>query len=394
MSELFADRNQNLQVPEKLQESWQAVVDLLHEVADTPSAIITRIYPPYIEVFKASDNEGRIYEEGQVEDLANRFCENVYTSRQSLDLPNVMQRPEFRNAPEVAGGVVSYLGFPISWPDGEIFGTLCVLDRKPREHSEKVHQLLRRFSVIIEQHLASIWDAMLLKEANEAKDQLFSIISHDLRGPMSTLYSMTEYLADAADDISPQEIRTIAASLGQAAGNGMSLLENLLNWSRLRLDRMEISPRDYSLRSQVDKVLEQFEQAASQKGLVLKNLVEEGVVVRADRESLDSVIRNLVSNAVKFTESGGKIELRSRTGNGLVEMEVADSGVGLGPEELDRLFNLETRFSEFGTAGEKGAGLGLIVSKELVEKNRGGLSVQSAPGSGTTFTISLPAGAG
>lgn len=138
---------------EPIVAEWQHIVEVLAEIMNVPSAIVTRIAAPYVEVFRASSNEQNPYHAGQVVELANHYCEEVFKTGERLLLPNAHKSERWRNAPEIDYDMVSYLGYPIKWPDGSVFGTICVLDSKENTYSKNYEALLAQFSAMLENHL-------------------------------------------------------------------------------------------------------------------------------------------------------------------------------------------------------------------------------------------------
>jgi len=229
-----------------------------------------------------------------------------------------------------------------------------------------------------------------LQELNATKDKFFSIIAHDLRNPFSSLLGFSEILADNASIFSTEKIQMIAKNMHNVSKNTFSLLENLLEWSRLQ--RGELTPNlievDYSEIVMDVKLL--CEPIALSKNITLELDLDSEVWVISDKQMLHTVLRNLVTNALKFTHSGGTVKITSKNGENKVLFIVSDTGIGIEPEYLDKLFSIDCDLSNNGTANEKGTGLGLILCKEFVEKQNGKIWVESILGKGSSFKFSLP----
>lgn len=148
--------NQSIAIPEHVLDQWQQIVEIMARLLHVPSAIITRVDLPQIEVFRASRNPENPYHAGQRVEIANHYCEAVVQSRERLRIVHAPDEDRWKNAPEIAYGIVSYLGYPIQWPDGEIFGTLCVLDSKANPYGPEYEQLLEQFRSLVEAHLVLI----------------------------------------------------------------------------------------------------------------------------------------------------------------------------------------------------------------------------------------------
>ncbi len=229
-----------------------------------------------------------------------------------------------------------------------------------------------------------------LKEANTSKDIFFSILAHDLRSPFTLLLGNSEVAARQFDELSKEELKECITEIHTTAESVYTLLENLLSWSQLQQGVLEYHPSSLCLYELVDYAVQLFLSHAEQKKITLSNHVPETVVVYADTHMISTVIRNLISNALKFTDSGGMIDISTRQNIHKVEVTIKDTGMGISSEDLPHLFRIDKKLSRIGTAGEKGTGLGLSLCKYLIEKNGGSVWVQSDLGEGTTFRFTLP----
>ncbi len=229
-----------------------------------------------------------------------------------------------------------------------------------------------------------------LAELNASKDKLFSIISHDLRSPFSIILGYAKLIAENFDRYRNDEIKTYAEKLQTSAEKLQALLENLLTWSQIQQGAMECCPENVDISDVVEENMDLFFSAAAQKQITLRNLVETAMYAYADYNMLNTVLRNLVSNALKFTPPDGLIEISARSNKRHVEVAVSDTGTGISKEDIPQLFRIDVQYTNVGTAGEKGTGLGLSLCKDLVEKNGGTIWVESELGAGTTFRFTLP----
>jgi signal transduction histidine kinase len=229
-----------------------------------------------------------------------------------------------------------------------------------------------------------------LSELNASKDKFFSIIAHDLRNPFAGLLGFTRMVAEGIVDWSKDEIQDILGELQKSAENLYELLDNLLSWSRLQRGVMEYTPELVNVDQIVRRNIALFTPNAEQKQITLRNLVEQAMMVFADMKMFDTVIRNLVSNALKFTGNGGSVEISVMQDEEFVTVAVADTGIGISQKDLSKLFQIDVKYSQVGTAGEQGTGLGLVLCKDLIEKNGGEIGVESEVGKGTIFRFTLP----
>ncbi len=228
-----------------------------------------------------------------------------------------------------------------------------------------------------------------LTDLNQTKDKFFGIIAHDIRSPMVALQSvgkqMEFYLKKGRFD----KLESLAKMVEQTTHQLDALLDNLLNWALLQRGVMPFNPSIISLNNVVSDVSNLFNGAIEAKHIHFKKEIPDGIKVVADESALHTTLRNLMSNAIKFTPEGGIVSINSEIENRSVLIKIKDTGTGIEKEILEKLFSLE-RKSTKGTAGEKGTGLGLILCKELIEMNKGGLAVFSEVGNGSSFEFSIP----
>ena len=242
--------------------------------------------------------------------------------------------------------------------------------------------------------------AQALAKLNADKDKFFSIISHDLRSPFNSLLNNAEFMVEMVAELDRKDIREIAGSISHGVKTAYNLLENLLSWSQMqRQGGMKVQPRPIELHPLAQETVEILRQTATQKNILLENTIPADLYVYADRHMINTVIRNLTNNALKFTPKGGAITLSARpertqeNGEGsppFVIVSVSDTGVGIKPEDMAKLFRIDVHHSTAGTHKEEGTGLGLIICKEMVERNGGQISIKSVSGQGTTVEFTVP----
>ena len=229
-----------------------------------------------------------------------------------------------------------------------------------------------------------------LKNLNSSKDKFFSIIAHDLRSPFNGLLGFSTVMLEELQDLTSDEIKEYAGYIHTSAKTVYNLVDNLLQWSRIQTGRIEYQPIKIDLYEEVFKTLELFNSNAITKRIKLINEIHMNSFVHADQNMLRSILQNLISNGIKFTKTSGTIRISSKEKNHFIETEIADSGVGIETKDIVKLFRIDSQFSNLGTANEEGTGLGLILSKELVEKNKGQIWVKSTVKKGTSFFFTLP----
>lgn len=230
-----------------------------------------------------------------------------------------------------------------------------------------------------------------LRVLNKSKDRLFSIIAHDLRSPFHPLLGLSELISSEIDTLSREEIKKLNDEFNRLLRNQFTLLENLLSWSRMQIGKVTVRPVKLDARKLTDTVFQLLHGAADAKAIALVNKMPDPVLLCADQTMLQSVLQNLVSNAIKFTRGGGLITVSAQRLDNLYEISVNDTGVGIAPGDLPKLFSFDVSFTSHGTNDERGTGLGLLICKEMVEKHGGTITVSSVLGEGTTFLFTIPA---
>ena len=228
------------------------------------------------------------------------------------------------------------------------------------------------------------------KELNAEKDKFFSIIAHDLKSPFAGIMGYSTLLLDDFDLLSKEEMREFITSLDKLSKNTFKLIENLLEWARLQTGKMKYNPIKIQLYEGVLYATSLVSANAERKSIKIKNEISEDPVVKADERMLNSILENLLSNAIKFTPRGGTITISSDAVNIFHEITISDTGVGMSPEVLERIFRIDTNYTTLGTEQEKGTGLGVILCKEMIERQGGALKVESKLGVGTKFKFILP----
>ena len=229
-----------------------------------------------------------------------------------------------------------------------------------------------------------------LEEVNKTKDKFFSIIAHDLKSPFQVLLGSSEILHDEYNSLSEDEKSEFVINIKNTIKNTYQLLENLLQWSRLQTNLIEYSPEIMNLYEELLPTINLHTGVAKNKNILINNLVDKNISVKADRNMLNVIVRNLISNAIKYTAPNGMVNLDAGIQGNTVTIYISDTGQGIPENILDKIFQIGTIFSTKGTRGEKGTGLGLLLCKEMVEKQGGNIFVKSTEGKGTTFSFTLP----
>jgi signal transduction histidine kinase len=230
----------------------------------------------------------------------------------------------------------------------------------------------------------------LLKELNSSKDKFFSILAHDLKGPFQGILGYTDILKNEYDSLEKEEVKVLVSSLYSVTRNVYNLLEGLLEWSRAQTGRIEYNPTFFMLSEEANNVVQLLTESAVVKEIVFSSTIENSIKVYADRDMVNTILRNLVANAIKFTNNGKIVKIVAEKRANDVVVSVVDHGIGMSQEEIQSLFRIDIHHTTLGTNGEEGTGVGLILCKELVQSNGGKIWVESEIGKGSKFSFNLP----
>jgi PAS domain S-box-containing protein len=290
-----------------------------------------------------------------------------------------------------------WLGVPLKIAEKTI-GVIVVQDYdNPKAYQEPEMQLIsfiaEQIALVIERKRSAVAITNYneeLKQANATKDKFFSIIAHDLKNPFITILGFSELLLSDYSELTDEEKIYYLQEMKKTSENSHALLQNLLQWSRSQTGFIEFHPQPVSLSEVVNQNFELLQATAEKKEISLTSNVKEGLEVFADADMLNTIIRNLISNAIKFTPRGGVISVSAVESDGRVNVSVIDTGLGMNQDTIEKLFRIDVSHSSLGTEKETGSGLGLMLCREFVKKNGGDIWVESKLNTGSKFTFSVP----
>jgi c-di-GMP phosphodiesterase len=335
-------------------QKWQSLIDVTAKIVNVPSGLIMKLNEDSIEVFVKSQTDGNPYEAGeQAKLIYGLYCETVIGTQKQLLVPDATKSKVWKdNNPDVEINMISYLGLPINWPDGEVFGTVCLLDKKENRYNPDYIELLNQ----VKNHIET--DLQLLVANKE--------------------------LIENIDNYDKPRLKMILQSLSQNAGSAYQTLESLLRWSKNDLLQLEPDKNPVNVVQVIENLLFYFHQVILIKKInVVEEFDSDKIFVQADENMLIASLRNILSNAVKYNKTGGKIFIRVYQHNTKTIIEVEDTGIGMNPEKLNELFTYKR-----GNTGKE-AGIGLILAKDFLDKNGAVLKVESESGKETKFVIAI-----
>jgi signal transduction histidine kinase len=395
------------EVPSEIVSKWQEIVDLLAEIIHVPSALIMRVEPPNIKVFVSSGSEENPYEPNELASLnTGLYCETVMNTRQPLLVPDARNDEAWKSNPDIKLGMVSYLGVPVIWPDGEIFGTICVLDNKGNAYSELYLRLLLQWREVVQADLR--WLTALRGELRESEKryhevqmelahanrlaivgQLTASMAHEVKQPVAaTIANATaglRWLDGPAPNVEEaRQALTRIVKDGNRSAEVIDRIRALIKRAPPRRDSLEMN-------GAIREVIELTRGEALRNGVSVQVELANGLpLVQGDRVELQQVLLNLVANAVEAmtvtSEETRRLLINSgKADTGGVCVSVVDSGPGLAPGAIDRLFEA------FYTTKPAGLGLGLCICRSIIEAHGGQLWASANVARGATFQFTVPA---
>lgn len=265
------------------------------------------------------------------------------------------------------------------------------LEASHAENLRQTNKILEQQQHIVQQNQALASNVLELEKVNSTKDRFFSILAHDLKNPVFALTDMAAYVKQHLQRMDKRELERYLDNMHNSSSAVYELLMNLLNWSRAQSKKMECAPTGWNLQELVARNIRLLESQYQNKHIRVQMQVAATYFVYADYHMIDTVIRNLLTNSIKFTDYNGSVTISASEADERIRISLADTGVGMTAAQLEKLFSIDKTVIAAGTAGETGTGLGLVVAKEFVEINKGAIEVESTPGKGSVFSVILPA---
>jgi len=405
-------KNRLLEASHLIGQRITSILDLNQMLVTVAELIQARFGYYYVALWLRGEGQGIVLQAESGQDINQQLGVGFNLAAEASQLPAVVMRggtAAFSADVKVEGRSLGFSGLPATRAELALplrFGeeTLGVLDIHSEQPGEFNEDDQAAFQAMANQIVVAIRNARQyqlaenrareLAAANASKDKFFAVIAHDLKSPFTALLGLSLLQSRTPDNFPMAEVRETSLRIHNSARNAFGLLENLLEWSRLQLERMEYQPQSVDLNEIVARNTRLLKEVAAGKSITLHNAVATETSVYADENMLNTVIRNLISNALKFTPADGSVTVSSTptaTPTAL-EVWVQDTGVGISAESIQKLFRLDKPHTTKGTAEEQGTGLGLLLCQEMVVKNGGRLWIESegVPGKGTTVKFTVP----
>jgi PAS domain S-box-containing protein len=287
-------------------------------------------------------------------------------------------------------GDIRYSDMPILTKDGKTISVEFVSTVYVADHAKVIQCNIRDITERKRVENALKDSEARLMGLNTAKDKFFSIIAHDLKGPFNSIVGFSDLLIDRIREKDYEEVEKYAIIIQNSSNRAMDLILNLMQWSRSQTGRLDFNPENLDIVGLIKAIAQLLNDTAQQKSITIYTEMPERTRVFVDKDMMASVLRNLISNAIKFTNTGGEIVISVNQSSAKLIVTVSDNGVGIRADAMDKLFIIEKNYSTIGTNDEKGTGLGLILCKEFIEKHGGNIWAESELGKGSKFHFSIP----
>jgi signal transduction histidine kinase len=382
------------------EEDFDQIVQLASAICKTPISTIT-LLDFNKQWFKAKigientegDRDVSFCGHAIVQDEAIMIVNDALADQRFIDNPLVLEDPNIR----------FYAGYPLVSPSGYKLGTLCVIDRVPRSLTPEQeltlktlgNQVVKLFELRLRNKEVEAKNKLVeeqkiqLQESAAVQNKIISIIAHDVRGPVTSLKTMIELTKTKS--LTEEETAVLLDMLDKQLDGTLDMLTNLVDWGSMLLKKGKLSITSVNVSSIVDKIFKNLSSMVQLKGNQFQNLVAHDIAVMADENTFRFILRNIISNANKFTTNGTiTVHVQPNKNDNSISIIVSDTGCGMSSEIQQHLFNPAKRHSREGTHKEKGSGLGLILVKEFAEAMHASIEVKSEPGKGTSFSVLLP----
>lgn len=370
------------------------IVKLCAEICEVPIGLITTVGKER-QWFKA-----KVGIEANETPRETAICGYCILQNDIFEIEDTLMDPRVSDMATVAGEphIRFYAGYPIQSRDGYPIGSLCVVDTKPKRLSDYQREAMRVLARQVSKQLELRQMNAMLREANresehhrESLKQVMRLISHDLRSPMSGLVSLVDLIVEDYRSMEPPEVEDFLSRIQVSGHQVFTLLENLLEWASSEAAMISYKPEAVYLSLLVDHIMETVAPLAKSKSLELATDLPKDLLVRLDRRMIASVLRNLLTNSFKFSKSGGRVEISAHTEGSRIRVEVRDRGVGMEPDQIEQLMQKGIARSTYGTAGEKGTGIGINLVHNFLDQHGSRLEIESAPDEGTRTYFYLEA---
>lgn len=372
------------------EERFDEIVSLVAQLCGSDTALLSLVGEDLLW-FKARYNYAA--ESGPRD---GSFCSHALMHDDVMVIEDAMLDERFNRNPLVtcpSTPIRFYAGAPLMGDDGLPLGVICAIDSQPKQMTDLQMQTLKVMANQIVAQMNLHRSVMQMQALNQSKDKFFAIIAHDLKAAFHGILGFSEVLDTEFDELDDASKRKIANYLNESSQSTYKLLDNLLEWARLENGSMPYRPKALQLDQLIEDTVYSLQFMAAQKNISLTTRLQSDIWIEADMHMLQSLVHNLVANALKFTPNGGTIQIFDEVKDDHITISVQDNGTGMNDAQLQKLFNVaysQSTNGTNGTNGETGTGLGLLLCQQFVQQHKGALNVSSQLGQGSTFSFNFP----
>ena len=394
---------EDIPISEDIIKKWQNIVNILAKIISVPVVLIMRINLPYIEEFRSSETNSNPYKVGDKEHLigSGLYCETVIKTKEKLLIPNALKDKKWSKNPDVKLGLISYLGFPILYPNGNVFGTLCVLDLKENKYNKDIEELMIQLKEVIESHLSLIYYNIIINDSEEKYRKAYEqvnvykdLFSHDINNIIQVINSSAELYIQHKSKLKELQVEDLIKRIENASKQAIRLIYNVRKLSELE-ESFEMSLKEENVIKVINEAINNTRRSFQDTEIDIKtNISNKTIKIQANEFLLD-VFENILNNAVKYNENLLiKIDISISNvilnKNGYIKLEFIDNGIGISDDRKEIIF--QKGFKNF--KGVKGMGIGLSLVKTLVERYNGKIWIEDRVkgdySKGSKFILLIP----
>ena len=394
---------EDISISEDIIKKWQNIVNILAKIISVPVVLIMKVSIPYIEVFRSSETNSNPYKVGDKEHLigSGLYCETVIKTKEKLLIPNALKDKKWSKNPDVKLGLISYLGFPILYPNGNVFGTLCVLDLKENKYNKDIEELMIQLKEVIESHLSLIYYNIIINDSEEKYRKAYEqvnvykdLFSHDINNIIQVINSSAELYIQRKSKLKELQVEDLIKRIENASKQAIRLIFNVRKLSELE-ESFEMSLKEEDVIKVINEAINNTRRSFQDTEIDIKtNISNKTIKIQANEFLLD-VFENILNNAVKYNENLLiKIDISISNvilnKNGYIKLEFIDNGIGIPDDRKEIIF--QKGFKNF--KGVKGMGIGLSLVKTLVERYNGKIwiedKVKGDYSKGSKFILLIP----
>lgn len=384
---------EDIEIEDDIIDEWQNILNIIADLLNVPAALIMRVHNNTIEVFLKSENSENVYKKGEEANLnTGLYCETVMSKVDELLVPDALEDPLWDHNPDIELGMISYLGYPLVWPEGEIFGTICVLDKKKNNYSDKYKTILLQFRKTIQLYIEKVYEHNKLKRSyeklqslNDDLKQYSYYLAHDLKNPLSSIQSFIKYLDKKYSNTFNTITKSMSETIIKKTNSMVYTINKLLSYS-ITEDKSETFS-NINMNKMMETVLNNLSSIISEKDadIVIDDLPNN---IYGNKALIISLFQNLMSNSLKYSSGTPHINITSAEKDTVWEFKIIDNGIGIAPEDINKIFNIGYRGKSI-KRNYPGTGLGLSFCKKVINLHNGKFSVHSEPGKGSTFIFTI-----